>query len=165
MHELALIAALLLVAMAQTTLVPRPLQVAPNLMLLLVICRSVVAGLPSASRWAFYGGLSLDVCAGSMLGSHALALLVAVVCAGLPLARLHRDNWLLPLVGALLGTLGYHLVLAALTMLLVAPISVRAYALAAVPDLITTLVPALPLFLAMRWYARWRRGEVPVDVY
>jgi hypothetical protein len=33
------------------------------------------------------------------------------------------------------------------------------------PELSIMLVPALPFFLAMRWYAGWRRGEVPVDLY
>ena len=56
--------------------------------------------------------------------------------------------------------------LALLTALLVAPISPRVYALVVVlPATILVLVPALPLFLAMRWVERRRRGEVPFDVY
>jgi len=37
--------------------------------------------------------------------------------------------------------------------------------LGAMPALLLALVPALPLFLAMRWLRMRRRGEVPVDVY
>jgi hypothetical protein len=70
------------------------------------------------------------------------------------------------LVGAVLGSLAYHLVLALLTSVLVAPISPRLYALVvAAPSTILVLAPALPLFLCMRWLEGRRRGEVPVDVY
>ena len=165
-REIILALVLFGVVMVQTTVLPRPLEIAPNIMLMLVICRALVSGLPNAARWAFYGGLSLDICAGSTLGTHALALLAAVICAGLPLTRLHRENWLLPLVGVVLGSLAYHTVLALLTALLVAPISPRVYALVVVlPATILVLVPALPLFLSMRWLEQRRRGEVPFDVY
>jgi rod shape-determining protein MreD len=165
-REVMLALALFGVVLVQTTVLPRPLDVAPNIMLMLVVCRALVSGLPNAARWAFYGGLSLDVCAGSTLGTHALALLAAVICAGLPLMRLHRENWLLPLVGALLGTLAYHAVLALLTTLLVAPVPIETYAvIVAVPNLVITLIPVLPLFLAMRWYVSRQRGEVPIDLY
>lgn len=165
-REVMLALVLFGVVMVQTTVLPRPLEIAPNIMLMLVICRALVSGLPNAARWAFYGGLSLDICAGSTLGVHALALLAAVICAGLPLTRLHRENWLLPLVGALFGTLAYHGVLALLTTLLVAPVPIETYAIiVAVPNLVITLIPVLPLFLAMRWYVSRQRGEVPIDLY
>ena len=165
-REIMLALVLFGVVLVQITLLPRPLDVVPNIMLMLVVCRALVAGLPNAARWAFYGGLTLDICAGSTLGTHALALLMAVLCAGLPLARLHSENWLLPLFGALFGTLAYHGTLALLTTLLVAPVPLEAYAiLVAVPDLVLTLIPVLPLFLGMRWYVSRQRGEVPIDLY
>lgn len=165
-REIVLVLALFGVVLVQITVLPRPLDVAPNLMLMLVICRTLVAGLPNAARWAFYGGLILDIGAGSTLGTHALALLAAVVCAGLPLARLQRESWLLPLFGALFGALAYHGVLALLTTLLVAPVPLEAYAMiVAVPDLVLTMIPVLPLFLGMRWYVSRQRGEVPIDLY
>ena len=44
--------------------------------------------------------------------------------------------------------------------------SLRIYALVVVlPATILVLVPALPLFLSMRWLEGRRRGEVPFDVY
>jgi rod shape-determining protein MreD len=165
-RELWLALVLLGVALAQTTLLPRPLNTAPNVMLLLVICQTLIAGPASAARWALYGGLSLDVCADRTLGTHALSLLSAVVVPALLLARFSRGNWLLPLIGAALGSLAYHVALAALTSLLVAPVSPRAYALVVlIPATVMILVPALPLFLSMRWIEGRRRGEVPVDVY
>ena len=160
-RELWLGLALLGLALVQAALMPRLLGLTPNLLLLLTICQALIAGPANAARWAFYAGLALDLSADT-----ALALLAAVLVAGLILARFSRGNWLLPLVGVVLGSLAYHAVLALLTTLLVAPISPRVYALVvALPATILVLVPALPLFLSMRWLEERRRGEVPFDVY
>lgn len=165
-RELVLALVLLGVALAQTTLLPRPLGFAPNLLLMLVICQALLAGPASAARWAFYGGLSLDICASSTLGSHALALLAAVLLDTLMFARLSRGNWLLPLLGALFGTLAYHAVLTTIRTLLIAPVDPQTYLLIVVlPETLVVLIPALPLFLIMRLIEGRRRGEVPVDVY
>jgi rod shape-determining protein MreD len=165
-REIWLAVALLAVALAQTTLLPRPLGAAPNVLLLLAICQALIAGPASAARWAFYGGLALDLCADSVLGTHALALLAAVVLPSLLLGRISRGNWLLPLLGVAIGSLAYHLAIAGLTTLLVAPVSPEAFVIVVlVPATLMILVPALPLFLSMRWMDGRRRGEVPVDVY
>jgi rod shape-determining protein MreD len=165
-REVWLALVLLVVALAQTTLLPRPLGTTPNLLLLLAICQALIAGPASASRWALYGGLGLDLCADSLLGTHALALLVAVIVPALLLSRFSRGNWLLPLLGVALGSLAYHAALALLTALLVAPFGPRAFLLIVlVPGTLMILIPALPLFLSMRWIEGRRRGEVPVDVY
>lgn len=165
-REVWLALVLLGVALVQTTLLPRPLGAAPNLLLLLAICQALIAGPSSAARWALYGGLGLDLCADSVLGTHALALLAAVVASTLILTRLSRGNWLLPLLGVALGSLAYYAVIALLTSLLVQPVSPRVYALVVlVPGTLMILIPALPLFLSMRWLEGRRRGEVPVDVY
>jgi rod shape-determining protein MreD len=164
-RELLLILALLGVALVQTALLPRPLGAAPNLLLLLTICYALVGGVARGARVAFYGGLALDLCASTPLGTHALALLGAALATVL-LGWLSRGNWLLPLLGAALGALAYHAVLALITSLLVAPVDPQAYALvAAVPDGLATLVPALPAYMALRWLNGRRRGEVPIDVY
>jgi rod shape-determining protein MreD len=165
-RELWLALVLLGLALAQAALIPRLLGLTPNLLLLLTICQALLAGPAKAARWAFYAGLALDLGADTALGLHALALLAAVLLIGSLLARFSRGNWLLPLVGVVLGSLAYHAVLALLTALLVAPISPRIYALVvALPATILVLVPALPLFLCMRWLEGRRRGEVPFDVY
>ena len=165
-REIGLALLLLALALAQSALLPRPGGLALNLLLLLTICHALLAGPASAARWAFYGGLSLDVCAGSTLGSHALALLAAVLIPALALARLSRRNWLLPLLGAVLGSTVYYAALGLITALLVAPVDPRAYGVVVVlPGIFLAVIPALPLFLAMRRLEMRRRGEVPVDVY
>ncbi|MBK9715557.1 MAG: hypothetical protein IPO81_30370 [Kouleothrix sp.] len=165
-REVGLALALLALALVQTTLLPRPLGVVPNALLLLAICQTLIAGPSAAARWALYGGLGLDLCADSALGSHALALLAAVLATALALAWVSRGSWLLPLFGAVLGSLAYHATLGLLISLLVAPVSPRAFLLVAlVPGTVLVLIPALPVFLSMRWIEGRRRGEVPVDVY
>jgi len=165
-REVGLALLLLALALAQSALLPRPGDFVLNPLLVLTICQALLAGPAVAARWAFYGGLSLDLCANSVLGTHPLALLAATVLPALVLARLSRRNWLLPLLGVALGALAYYAVFASIMALLVAPIDPRAYLLIVVlPGALIALIPALPLFLFMRWLEMRRRGEVPVDVY
>lgn len=165
-RELWLALMLLAGALLQATLLPRLFGATPNVLLLLTICQALLAGPANGARWGFYSGLALDLLGDSALGTHALALIAAALFAALWLSWLTPGNWLLPLLGTLLGSLAYHAVLAAITSLLVAPIDLRAYLPVVVaPATILMLVPALPLFLAMRWLAGRRRGEVPIDVY
>jgi hypothetical protein len=165
-REVGLALILLAVAMIQAALLPRADDFALNPLLVLVICRGLLAGPASAARWALYGGLGLDICADSPLGSHALALLAAVLLPALALARFSRRNWLLPLAGATLGASGYYVVQGLLLATLVAAVDPASYLLIVMlPGVLLTLIPALPLFLTMRWLEMRRRGEVPVDVY
>jgi rod shape-determining protein MreD len=165
-REIVLALLLLALALAQSALLPHPNALTLNPLLLLTICRALLAGPGNAARWAFYGGISLDVCAGSTLGTHALALLAAMLLPTLALARLSRRNWLLPLLGVALGAVIYYAVLGMLVALLVAPVVPRDYGLIVVlPGVLLALIPSLPLFLTMRWIEMRRRGEVPVDVY
>ena len=165
-RELWLALVLLAAAMLQATVLPRIFGSTPNLLLLVIICRALLNGPPNAARWAFYAGLGLDLFADTVLGMHALALLLAVLLGTLPLAWLSRSNWLLPLLGILLGAAGYHAMMILLGSLLTAPVNARAYlSVVALPGTLLLLVPALPLFLLMRWLESRRRGEVALDVY
>jgi rod shape-determining protein MreD len=165
-REVLLIVALLGVAMVQVALPPRSFAFLPNILLLLVICRALLAGAHNAARWAFYGGLALDLCTGSPLGSHAVTLLVAALAALIALSPFNRTSWLVPIVGTLLGALAYHAVHVFLLSITVAPVDLQAYVLvAALPETLATVIVALPMFLIMRWMAERRRGHVPVDVY
>lgn len=165
-RELWLALLLLAAALIQTTLLPQLLGMTPNLLLLLVICQALIAGPSNGARWAFYAGLGLDLCADSPLGTHALALLAGTLLASLALGWLSRGNWLLPLVGTVLGSLAYHATLGLITALLIAPLGPQTYVLVVLlPATLLIVVPALPLFLLMRMLEGRRRGEVPIDVY
>jgi rod shape-determining protein MreD len=165
-REVLLIGLLLGVALLQVGLPPRPIAFIPNIMLLLVVCRAVLLGSASAARWAFYGGVALDLCTSSPLGTYALALLVAALTALIVLAPFSRANWFGPILGSFMASLAYHLVRGLTITLTSAPVDPQSYLLvAAIPDTIATVVPALPVFLMMRWLVERRRGRVPVDVY
>jgi len=165
-HEAALFAALLIVALVQTALLPRPFDLSLNLLLLLAVCHGLIAGMTSAARWAFYGGLALDLCAMTFLGLHALALLAGVIVATQALGRLSRDNWLVPVTGVALGSVAYHGVYAFLSTLLVASIDLQTYALyVLLPDTLVSAIPSLPAYLIFRWNEARVRQSVPVDVY
>lgn len=165
-HEVALFAALFVMALVQTVVLPRPFDVPLNLLLLLAVCHGLIAGTTSAARWAFYGGLALDLCAMTFIGMHALALLTGVIGATTLVSRLSRENWIVPILGVAVGTILYHIVYALLLALLVAPVDLQGYArVALVPDALIATIPALPLYLAFRWNEDRVRRRVPVDVY
>lgn len=154
-REVGLALLLLLLALAQVALVPRLLGLAPALLLVVVVCRSLVAGAGEGLRWAFYGGLALDLCAGALLGSHALALLAAVMVVTLLVRRIRGEHWLLPIVGVFLGTLVYEAVLAWIYSQGL-PLEWSAYAsVALLPSALLAMIPALPIYMLLRQVARW----------
>ncbi len=159
-HELLLIVCMTGLAIVQTTLLPAPLGFPPNLLVILVVCRALMSmeapspevGTDQAIRWAFYGGIALDLCAATPIGSHALALLLAAALVILLGWRLQMGGALLPLLAVLLGTLVYELVLALINHYTVASVDWGSYALVVlVPSALLTLIPALPIFHLFRW--------------
>jgi rod shape-determining protein MreD len=164
-HEALVLLALIGVALVQTSLLPTPLSFPPALMLVLVVCRVLVglgAAMPEVAvghgiRWAFYGGLALDVCAATPLGSHALALLLACLLVLLFAGRLRVGGALLPLLAVLLASLVYESVLALVHQQAVASIEWQQYALVIIlPSVLLTLIPTLPIFHLLRWYYQER---------
>lgn len=165
-YELGIALLMLVVVLIQVTLLPRPFGITINVLLILIVCHTLISGPIVAARWAFYGGLWLDICSASALGTHALALLAAVLLVAPALARLNRSNWVLPLAGMALGTLAYHTVLGVLWWMLHAAFSFQHYGMIVVlPSLVIVFIPTLPMFLLMRWWQRRQRGEVPIDIY
>ena len=84
--------------------------VKPDLVLLLLITGTLIYGSRSGLIWAFVGGIALDVYSGGPMGASSLALMVAVLVAGLGHRTLSRYNLLVPLGATLLGTVAYGLV-------------------------------------------------------
>lgn len=60
---------------------------APNLLLVIVVCWSLIRGQTAGVLWGFAGGLGLDLVAGLPLGTSSLALMA--IC---PLAVLGKDS-------------------------------------------------------------------------
>jgi hypothetical protein len=162
-REIALALMLLALVLVQSALL-LPTTLSP--LLVLMLCRSLLVGPASASRWALYGGLSLDLMASSFLGTHTIALLSALLLPWWLLSRLSRSNWLLPILGVGIGATIYYAVLGLLTSWLVAPVPAQIYGLIVVlPGVLLALIPSLPVYLCMRWLEERRRGEVPIEIY
>lgn len=159
-REVLLILGLVGLAILQATLLLTPLGFPPALVLVLVVCRALVglgantleSDVSAAVRWAFYGGLALDVCAAAPFGSHSLALLAATALVIVFAARLRLGSGLLPLVAVLLGTLVYEVILGLLYHVTVAALDWSRHALVILlPSVLLALVATLPVFHFLRW--------------
>lgn len=160
-RELVLIVSMIALALVQTTLLPTPTGFPPALVLILVVCRILLgigSGAPEddlgmAIRWAFYGGIALDICAATPIGSHALALLLAALLAVLLSSRLRIGGALVPLAAVLLGTVAYEITLALIYHLTVTTLDWSRHAtVILIPSVLLTLIPTLPIFHLMRWH-------------
>jgi rod shape-determining protein MreD len=98
-------------AIIQTTVGPRLAiaRVQPDLVLLVLLVWTLLFGSREGIVWAFVGGLWLDLLSGGPMGASSLALMVAVLLAGMGHARLFRSNLMVPSLATLLGTLAYSL--------------------------------------------------------
>ena len=89
---------LVLAVLVQVTLLSRlrPLGVSPDLLVVMVSCWALLAGLTEGAAWAFFAGLGLDLVAGLPLGTSSLALLCACLPARLGINQMFGTNLLLP---------------------------------------------------------------------
>lgn len=164
--EIRIIAFIVIILLVQRLFVPTLFAVPVNIMLLLVVLQVLIEPFGHMARWAFYGGLMLDVLGGTWLGWHAAQLLIAMLVVYLLLARITSEKWILPVAAVLLGGVVYHLVNIIFMWLLISSFSLVEYGVVVfIPELLVLLVPALPVFLLLRWLRSIRRGEVPIDVY
>ncbi|MFZ9857582.1 MAG: hypothetical protein ACO3F2_04520 [Roseiflexaceae bacterium] len=164
--EIRIIGFILLILLTQRLFVPAMFGVPVNIILLLVVLQVLIEPFSHMARWAFYGGLMLDVLGGTWLGWHSAQLLVAMMVVYLLLARVTSEKWVLPVVAVFIGGVAYHAVNIVFMRLLISEFVIPEYGVVVlIPELLVLLVPALPVFLLLRWLRSMRRGEVPIDVY
>ncbi len=77
----------------------------PDVILLLVVARSLIAGRRGAVMWGFVGGLWMDVLSGGAMGASSLALMATALLTGVGHNAIFRRNSYVPLIAALSGTL------------------------------------------------------------
>ncbi|MCY4080558.1 MAG: rod shape-determining protein MreD [Caldilineaceae bacterium] len=82
----------------------------PDLILLLVIARSLIAGGRGAVFWGFVGGLWMDVLSGGAIGASSLALMATSLLTGIGHNAIFRRNSFVPFISALSGTLVFSLI-------------------------------------------------------
>jgi len=99
-------------AIFQVVVAPRlALQgVYPDLVLLLVIGKSLLAGRHDAVVWGFTGGLWMDILSGGAVGASSLALMTTALLTGIGHNAIFRRHLFVPFIAALSGTLVFSLV-------------------------------------------------------
>jgi len=99
-------------AVVQVVVVPKLAVrgVYPDLILLLVIARSLIAGARGAVFWGFVGGLWMDVLSGGAIGASSLALMATSFLTGIGHNAIFRRNSFVPFIAALSGTLVFSLI-------------------------------------------------------
>ena len=165
-HELRTIVLLIVIVIFQKIFLVNIFGASLNLLLLLVVLRTLIEPIVTIGRWALYGGLIFDSMSGAWLGMHSIGLILAVVTIFVLLSRITSENWILPIVAVIIGSLVYHFCNGILLYVLVGNFNILTYiTVVFIPGLLIILVPALPVFLLLRWLRSMQRGELPLDVY
>ena len=159
--QLARISALLLVALFQTALAPSIWRLRVDWMLVIVIGWALLAGLASGIRWAIIGGTALDILSPLPIGSHLLALLLAVVIAMALTTGLPREHRLTATVAVIAMSLLYGVVLAAIMSTTGRPIVWERYPWTILlPVALVNGAAAVPTFVVLERIARRGRPNV-----
>ena len=162
-YEVRTILILIAIVISQKVFLTDIFGVSLNLLLLLIVLRTLIEPIVTTARWALYGGLILDCLSGSWLGMHSIGLILAVVTVFVLLSRITSENWILPIVAVIIGSVVYHFCNGLLLYALVGGFNLLTYVTVVfIPGVLVILVPALPVFLVLR---SMRRGELPLDVY
>jgi len=98
------------VALIQATLAPRVtlLGVKPDLMLVPVVCWGLLRGAAESLRWAFAGGLMLDLLSGAPFGVTTLSLILISYLSALGEMSVLRLNFLVPVAVMALASIAYN---------------------------------------------------------
>jgi rod shape-determining protein MreD len=159
-----------LVAIIEATVLPhlRVGNAQPDLVLLVVGAWSLRRGVEEGAVWAFVGGLFLDLLSAGPRAAHLLALLAASLVLGIdPSTGLARrqtlpvsENPLTLIVGVVLGTFVYHLVLLVSLQLTGYPVDwLDALTRVFGPHLVFNLVLMPVVYFGLGWLDRRTRRE------
>jgi rod shape-determining protein MreD len=161
---------LALIALTEATVLPQ-LRVAntqPDLMLLVIGAWSLRRGVEEGAVWAFIGGIFLDLLSAGPTAGYLFALLAASLVLGIDpstgLARRQAQpvggNPLVLIVGVILGTLIYHVVLLAALQLASYPVDwLDALTRVIAPHLLFNLALMPFAYRGLGWLERRTRRE------
>jgi rod shape-determining protein MreD len=115
---------LLLVAVAQTALVPylSIWGIFADVPLLMVVSWSLLQGRREGLVWGFVAGMGIDMLSGAPFGAATLSLSLVGFVTGLGEATVFRTHMALPLLVVFLSTLAYDLLFLAIVRLLGQPV-------------------------------------------
>lgn len=157
--------AVLIVASAlfQATLLPalNPLQVQPNLVLVLLLVWTAQHGIGEGLLWAAGIGILLDLLAMDTLGTNGLALLAVVLLGGAARRRFFHNGPMLPMVLTLVAAfVSPFLVLVLRTVVGAAPLSIGPALRLIVPQALLAMMMVPPLyFIAISLDRRFSGGR------
>lgn len=143
-------------AVAQGTIVPIwwPLDVQPNFVLVLLVVWTSINGILAGAVMAGIVGVVLDLMSLDPIGINGLALLSAVLIAGLARQRIFRSALLMPLILTVVAAVVEPFVLAILGGLIGSEtMPGRASLPVLLPQALLCAVFVPPLFLLVSWYA------------
>ena len=161
--EVARIAGMIVLALVQVTLMPVIGGIPVPLVLLGLLCwllvriemQGTLARTTLALRLALYGGVALDFLTAMALGSHALALMLAILLAASVCGRLRVEMLVLAIPALAGATLVYEVVLALIYHSTTTALEWQPYAIAVLaPAIGLAVLVGMPLYLMLRWRLR-----------
>ncbi len=153
MNAYLTIAALVIVAMLQSTVMPRimALGVHPDLMLLVVTSWTLLRGAQEGMFWALVGGIAIDLFSGAPFGVYTLSLLVASFLSSLGERNVFRLDLLIPILVIPLATLVQNAIMLALLWALRWPTDWGAgFAHVIFPAMLVNTISMPVVYLALR---------------
>ena len=153
MNAYLTIAALVIVAMLQSTVMPRimVLGVHPDLMLLVVTSWSLLRGAHEGMFWALVGGIAVDLFSGAPFGVFTLSLLIASFLSSLGERNVFRLDLLIPILVIPLATLVQNAMMLGLLWVLREPANWGAgFARVIFPAMLVNTISMPVVYLAMR---------------
>jgi rod shape-determining protein MreD len=158
------ISALLLVVLFQTALAPSIWRLRVDWMLVIVISWTLLAGLGSGLHWAIIGGIALDLLTPLPIGSHLLAMLLAVLAATVLTEALPREQRLVATATIILVSVLYGFVLALIMSFTGLPIVWDRYPFTILmPAALANGAAAIPAFYVLERFHRGGRPRISFE--
>jgi len=140
---------LMVVVIVQATVMPE-LEISggiPDLVLLVVLAWTLMAGYERGLLWAFVGGILQDLISAAPMGTTSLALVFVTSLAALVVGQISPRNLVYPALAAVGATLVAHLVSLAVLTVAGRPLPLIATLLGiTVPSMIYNAVVMIPLY-------------------
>lgn len=165
LREVLRMSAMLAVALFQTALAPPLWQFRIDWVLVVVVILALLRNLASGLRWAAYGGLAIDILSPLPLGTHLLALVLAVTLATVGTEAIQRDNMAVPTVAMIVVSLLYTGITGLVMTLIGLPIIWERYPLTIMlPTALVNAMVALPVYLLFERVQRRGRPDINFEL-
>ena len=165
LRELLRMGAMVTVALFQTALAPPLWQFRIDWVLVVVVVLALLRNLASGLHWAVYGGLAIDFLSPLPVGTHLLALVLAVTLATVATEAIQRDNLAVPTVAMIVVSLLYTGISGVVMTLIGLPILWERYPLTIMlPTALVNGMVALPVYLLFERVQRRGRPDINFEL-